>query len=235
MADDTLMTESSGKIVSIQGNAVAESNEGSRTLSIGSAIFQGETLSTGPDTNWWFFSWMIQPLAMGEDSLINISSYVYDTRDPSGSDLLFQMGKGVFRTVTGEIAEQNPDHFKLKSPLAHLGIRGTTVVSEVNDLTEKHGVEDIGSGKVLVVRDNMGNIQFIDSPNFIIDFFQNQAIKPARPLTPVEQNYFRSHAPIENPADDTDRDDGPENGSDPGDDGQPQSDTGGQEPVDDRR
>ncbi|MDZ7665905.1 MAG: FecR domain-containing protein [Desulfotignum sp.] len=70
-------------------------------------------------------------LSLGKNSEVTIDAYVYDPENGSNSNLLLDMGKGIFRTITGEIAKQNPDNFNLKSPLALIGIRGTTISGEV--------------------------------------------------------------------------------------------------------
>ncbi len=196
MPETLLSPDAVGKIVSSSGEVRAESDAGVRPLQTGSEIFQGDVLTTGENSRLEVLFKDDTNLSQGENSQLRVDSYVYNPTDPSGSDLLLQMTQGVFRTVTGEIAEQNPDQFQLKSPLATIGIRGTTVVSEVGGLTEKHGVEDIGPGKVLVVRDAMGNIRFIDAPKLIVDIMQGQPIQDARPLTDRELNFFRSNAPL---------------------------------------
>ncbi len=210
MPENTALSDAVGKVVQAHGMVRAESGADVRTLEAGSDIFQGDVLVTANGSGLEVLFNDSTALSQGENSEIRVDSYVYNASDPSQSDLLLQMTKGVFRTVTGEIAEQNPDHFLLKSPLATIGIRGTTVLSEIGGQTEKHGVEEIGPGKVLVISDAMGNIQFIDAPKLIVDIVQGQAIRTARPLTQQELDYFRSAAPITSSDDDDDVGEDPE-------------------------
>lgn len=211
MAEKIASTDSVGQVVKAAGNTHAVSDSGTRQLTPGSDIFKGDTLVTEKGGALEIIFNDKTSLSQGEDSQVRVDRYVYDPADASNSDLLLNMTKGVFRTITGEIAEDNPDHFQLKSPLATIGIRGTTVVSEVRGGVEKHGVESIGEGKVLVVKDAMGNIQFISDPKLIIDFIEGQAIRAARPLTPQELDYFQSAAPISAAE---------ESNGDPGEDGE---------------
>src|SRR3989339_598123 len=197
--------KSVGVVINIQGQAQAVSSSGTRELSNGSELFQGEKLVTLENGQIEIKFIDNTTLSLGRNSEVTIDAYVYDPENGSNSNLLLEMGKGVFRTVTGEIAKQNPDKFNIKSPLAFIGIRGTIVVGEVTLDTEKWGAEDIGKGHVLVVRDLFGNIQFINVPKQIFDLFQGQPIQPARPLTLEEQTYFKDNAPItvtDNPAPD---------------------------------
>ena len=229
MAENAMSTASVGTVIALQGSAQAVFEGETRELSSNSEVFQGDTLITARGSHLEIQFQDNTSLSLGETSEININSYVYDSDVPTNSDLLLQMTKGVFRTITGEIAEQNPDNFKLKSPLATIGIRGTTVVSDVKGGVEKHGVEAIGDGHVLVVQDAMGNIQFISDPLQIIDFLENQPIQPARPLTSEEQAYFQTNAPSQNDGTPDDgaqdgtsgEDTGEEAGGGGGDDGQP--------------
>lgn len=196
MTDNTVSGKSVGFVISIQGHAQAISEAGIRELSTESEIFQGEKVVTQEDGQIEIKFTDNTILSQGANSEVNIDAYVYDPEEGSNSNLLLQMTKGVFRTVTGEIAKQNPDNFNLKSPMALIGIRGTTVVGEVSENSEKWGVENIGKGHVLVVQDSFGNIQFISEPTLIIDFFKNQPIHPARPLTSKELDFFQKTAPI---------------------------------------
>ena len=131
MAEKIASTNSVGQVVQAAGNAHAVSDNGTRQLTPGSEIFQADTLVTEKGGSLEIIFNDKTSLSQGEDSQVRVDRYVYDPADAFNSDLLLNMTKGVFRTITGEIAEDNPDHFQLKSPLATIGIRGTTVVSEV--------------------------------------------------------------------------------------------------------
>ncbi len=190
------MDEPVGKIVSISGDVTAESSSGARTLKQGSPVYQQDVLTTGKGSLFEVQFKDNTHLSQGENGKITIDSYVYNPESASESGLLLKMAEGTFRCVTGKIAEQNPDNFTLKSPLATLGIRGTTTVSEVHENSEKHGVEDISHGKALVVQDNLGTTRFITEPKTIIDFQPGSPIGYSRPITSLEQQRFQSSAPL---------------------------------------
>jgi len=178
--------KSAGIVTSLTGSVLAISQSGTRELSMDSPIFQGEKIVTRDNGRVEVQFLDDTTLSLGKNSEVTVDDYVYDADNAANSNLLLQMGKGVFRTVTGEIAKQNPDHFNLKSPMALIGIRGTTVLGEVGSSGEKWGVEEFsdsesGSQQVLVVQDVFGNIQFISDPKAIVDFFLNQPIQPPAP------------------------------------------------------
>ena len=122
MPDQSIV--SIGKVMEAQGDVQARSGEALRPLSVGDDVFQGDTLVTGEEAGIYVQFNDQTRLSVGAQSEISLEQYIYDADDASRSNLLFEMSTGLFRTVTGEIADQNPDHFKLRSPLATIGIRG---------------------------------------------------------------------------------------------------------------
>ncbi|WP_419784531.1 FecR family protein [Maridesulfovibrio sp.] len=131
-----------GIVTGISGDAYAESAAGMRPLEPGSPIYQGEELITGDGGNIEVRFVDDTLISQGANSRIALDEYVYDP-DGGASSFLGDIAQGTFRTVTGKIAEENPDRFKLGSPLATIGIRGTIILSEVGADGEKHGVEEI--------------------------------------------------------------------------------------------
>ena len=188
-------TDSVGKVIQLNGQALAISETGTRELHLDSDVFQGETIVTKDASNLEIVFNDETSLSQGENAEAVINTYVYDPDNVDGSSLLLEMGKGVFRTVTGEIAKENPDNFKLKSPMALIGIRGTVVNSEIGDGQESIGVETIGKGHVLVVQDSQGNIQFISDPLKIMDILAGQPLSAPRNMSRQELNNFQSAAP----------------------------------------
>ena len=195
MADNSLSASAVGKVVNVTGSAVAHSNGSLRQLEPGSDIFKGETLVTKDASTLEIVFKDDTSLTQGANSEIRVDNYVYDPADASSSDLLLNLSKGVFRTITGEIADKNPDHFKLKSPLATIGIRGTTVVSEVRDGQERHGVEEIGPGKTVVFMDAMENIELIQEAGLMLDLSEGTSMTAPRDMTREEKEFFESAAP----------------------------------------
>jgi hypothetical protein len=152
MDESSASGKSVGVVVSLKGSVQAVSESGTRELAKESQLFQGEKLVTRDNGQVEVKFLDDTTLSLGKNSEVTIDAYVYDAENASNSNLLLQMGKGVFRTVTGEIAKQNPDNFNLQSPLALIGIRGTTVLGDVSD-SEKWGVEEFsqldGTNRIL--------------------------------------------------------------------------------------
>ncbi len=62
---------------------------------------------------------------MAEKSVMELAELVFDEDSEDGDTLGFKMATGVFRFLTGKIADGNPEKFQMKTPLGTLGIRGT--------------------------------------------------------------------------------------------------------------
>ncbi|WP_035075218.1 FecR domain-containing protein [Maridesulfovibrio zosterae] len=185
-----------GVVLASNGEVFLQSDSGVRQADSGTLVFKGEELVTGPASNAEVRFVDDTLLSQGADSSISLDDYVFDTVGESNSELLFKMSQGTFRLVTGKIAEQNPDRFQIGSPLATIGIRGTTTVHEISpDGQEKHGVEEIHSGKALLVQSIDGEVRLIDSPQALVDIASSGQISTVRPMTVQEFESFRDIAP----------------------------------------
>ncbi len=68
-------------------------------------------------------------ITLGKNSKLVIEKYLYDGTKKSHTTLGF--AKGVFKTITGAIGKVAPDKFKVKTPNATIGIRGTEFFVEI--------------------------------------------------------------------------------------------------------
>ncbi|MDM8539627.1 SdrD B-like domain-containing protein [Desulfococcaceae bacterium HSG9] len=189
-------SEPVGKVVTLKGKVTAESTNGTRVLKSGSPVYQQDVLVTYPDSRSEVRFEDGTRLAQGPDSRISVDEYVFDKHNDSTSGLVLNMFKGVFRVISGKIAEQNPDRFTVKSPLATIGIRGTATVSNVQPGLEKHGVQDMTQGKQVVIQDKSGNKGYIDKALMIIEFYPNQAMSKAIALSKDEMSFYLTNAPF---------------------------------------
>jgi len=185
-----------GVVTAAVGEVFANSDSGMRALQAGSEIFKGEELVTGAGSNVEIRFADDTLLSQGGESVISLDDYVFDPSGADTSDLMFKMAQGTFRVVTGKIAEQSPERFKLGSPLATIGIRGTVVVSEIiPGGGEKIGVEEIHSGKALLIQGLDGSMRMISSPLGMVDISASGQMGNVRPMSLDELNSFRSIAP----------------------------------------
>lgn len=185
-----------GEIVFLKGVASANTGGESREIALGSPVYAGDVLETGTDSNIEIKFADETVLSQGPGSRFVIDEYVFDdAAEPSA--MLFNLAVGTFRMVTGKIAEENPENVNVKSPLATIGIRGTTTIHRVNaDGSEKHGAEDLTGDHVLVLTDQFGNTQFVTFDAGGADFNPGVPMTTVRMFSPNEIQEFRQVVPL---------------------------------------
>lgn len=156
--------ESVGEVYALSGSVVVISPDGfQRTLSQGDGIHQGDTVLTkgGGYVEIRFLDGSV--LSQGPESRQTIDEYVYEPEEPSASKFLFNLASGLFRLVTGQIADTQPESMHISTPLGTIGIRGTTLQFNLTDPNgeEKIIVEDISPDKLVLIQDLLGNSKII--------------------------------------------------------------------------
>ncbi len=185
-----------GTIVSLGGTATAQSADGMRTLTVGSAVHSGEELHTEPGSHLEIRFIDQSVLSQGPDATITLDELVYDPAQPSASSMILELSKGTFRMVTGAVARENPDGVSLGSPLATIGIRGTGVDFDIGGPggAERYGIFQYDQHD-LVVTTPQGT-SFITGPGIMLDVGADGTIGAPRPYTPMELQLFQAVAPI---------------------------------------
>lgn len=115
---------SAGKIVLVTGKAAALSSDGvSRVLKRGGPFYEGDTIETQRK------SFVKLKYSDGGIMLLRpatkliVEKYKYPKKGVGKS--VTNLVKGGLRAVTGVIAKRNRDNYKLKTPAATMGVRGT--------------------------------------------------------------------------------------------------------------
>ena len=119
-----------GTVETVEGTVTVVRTDGTReTLEKGGQIFQGDTLETGDGAAVGIIFADDSTFSLGEGGRMVIDEMVYDPATKDGS---FQTSvvQGVFSFVSGEIAKSSPEGMVLKTPVATIGIRGTTVAGQ---------------------------------------------------------------------------------------------------------
>jgi FecR protein len=105
-----------------------------------------------------------QIVTMQSNSTFRVREYRYDAKKAENSSIIFSMLKGGMRFVTGLIGQQRKQAFRLLTPNATLGIRGTEFMAAMVDgslysqvqsgkisMTNKAGMTILDAGKSAVV------------------------------------------------------------------------------------
>ena len=144
-----------GEALFVTGEVWANSGSGQKALETGNRLADGTSLQTGQNgyayirmTDGGFF--ILRP-----NSKARIVNYIADLSAPSNSKLRLDLESGNVRAISGEAARRAPDSFRLNTPIAAIGVRGTdfTVLTTADNtrVTVVEGVvvvDKLGAGCV---------------------------------------------------------------------------------------
>lgn len=113
-----------GTVDSLSGSAtVSEQNGGSTAVSVGLKIYEGQTISSGPESEVHIVSEDGGIIAMRPNTVFRVDEY---KAEGSSSDKIFMsLLTGAVRSITGWIGKHDTSAYRLTTPTVTLGIRGT--------------------------------------------------------------------------------------------------------------
>ncbi|MFH1913627.1 MAG: FecR domain-containing protein [Pseudomonadota bacterium] len=140
-----------GVVTIAYGTATAEGPDGVRDLAPESPVFVDEIITTkggASAVEIKFADGAI--LSQGPNSSVVLDTYVFNPAQSAG-EMTIKLVQGTFRSVTGEIVDMNPEGFSLETPLATIGIRGTTTGHKITPgQPESHVVVDFVDKPVVI-------------------------------------------------------------------------------------
>jgi hypothetical protein len=115
-----------GQIQFVSGVAQLTTTDGKiRTLKKGDAVNEGDTLSTAPAAALQVKMRDGGIVAMRPESRVRIDSFKFNDREDGTEQSTFSLAKGGFRAITGLIGRINKQNYRVTTPTATIGIRGT--------------------------------------------------------------------------------------------------------------
>jgi len=124
-----------GNAVVVIGQACAQHAQADcAPLVRGAAIAQGDTVETGADGYVYITTVDHGFISVRPDSSLTFERYEYDPADPQRTVIKLSLHKGVVREISGTGAQAARDHYRMNTPVAALGVRGTdfTVFTDAN-------------------------------------------------------------------------------------------------------
>lgn len=133
-----------GEITHLSGAVIARRADGqSRILSVKSEILEGDLLAT-TDNSYARVKWSDGgEVVLRPNTQIKVDAYKFEESRPQEDNVLISLVKGGLRNVTGLLGKRNPNLFKMVTPSATIGIRGTHFGALL--CTEKRDCENIPS------------------------------------------------------------------------------------------
>ena len=117
-----------GRVVEIKGSAFAQGkipvDTPPRTLKVGSAIYRTDTVSSDADSIVILVFRDGGRFTIEASSSLRVAEYTFEAQDKKDS-ADFTLVKGGLRALTGLIGKADKDSYKVTTPVATIGIRGT--------------------------------------------------------------------------------------------------------------
>lgn len=155
-----------GHVILTKGSVTAVvANGDSRTLKRRSEIFNGDIIKTGPAGSVQIRFVDKALMTIKANSEMNIESYLQAQAD-GGQDkeqVIMSLVKGGFRTITGTIGKGDKSAYKVNTPAASIGIRGTNY--EVQQEADGGFVMGVYSGGIQVENES-GIIELGEGADF---------------------------------------------------------------------
>ncbi|EKO37337.1 MAG: hypothetical protein B193_3992, partial [Solidesulfovibrio magneticus str. Maddingley MBC34] len=197
------LTEAKGQIRAKRGA------DPERALVQGNPVYAEDDLATGPEDKGRVTFADGSSLDIGPDSRVLLADFVYDPANIDASKQAIRMAKGMFRYVSGKVVQNDPARLRLESPLAVIGIRGTTldhkIVTEVKTVKgvqtetvkeELHALRATKQSQVVV--DQHGLKSVLTKPDQAV-FLRPKLPGSVRALTDQEKAEFATIPPTPAP------------------------------------
>jgi len=115
-----------GEVTHLSGAVVARKSDGrSQILSVKSQVVEGDVLATAEN------SYARVKFGDGTEAVlrpatqVKIDAFTFNEQRPQQDNVVLSLLKGGMRAVTGLLARRNPANFRVATPSATIGIRGT--------------------------------------------------------------------------------------------------------------
>ena len=97
----------------------------------GDHVYLGDVVTTGDNSQLGINFIDGASFVMSSNARMTLDQYVYDPNDQKKNSMFFSLAKGAFTFLAGSIAKT--DSMKVDTPVATMGIRGTTPRVEIED------------------------------------------------------------------------------------------------------
>lgn len=116
-------------VVAVVKNTVSGSTGGqTRVINVGAGVFQNQVITTGAASSAQLLFRDETSLTIGASARLTLDRFVYNPSRKTG-DIVVNVVQGAFRFVSGSAA---PGSYKIKTPVASIGLRGTIVEGYVS-------------------------------------------------------------------------------------------------------
>jgi len=118
-----MAADNAGMVVASRGEVIAMSNGGSRELKQGDFVYVDDEIMTS-NRSFAVLQFVDgAKVTVRPDSTMIVETYLYNGNDEDAATL--SLVSGGLRVITGAMAKSNPENYKVRTPVALMGVRGT--------------------------------------------------------------------------------------------------------------
>ncbi len=133
-----------GEVTAIRGTAKLQRGDTVTAVHAHMKLEKHDILHTGQKSKMQIVFNDKTVISLGQNSRMRVDEYIFDKKQVEAH---FSVTKGFFKSITGKIGKIAPDHFKVKTANATIGVRGTTIIGEV---TPKFDIIACTYGQIVV-------------------------------------------------------------------------------------
>ena len=124
-ADEASQMQPAGTVVFSRGTVEAQSKGRSRLLTKGQKVCVGETIITSESGMAQIRMLDTGLISVRSDTKLRIDAFQFGGKEVSEEKSALYLIQGAFRALTGLIGHHNKENYKIETPTATIGIRGT--------------------------------------------------------------------------------------------------------------
>ncbi len=129
--DKPLDSDAVAVVENLKGTVLAIRKGEAVTLQEGDQLFQGDQISTAPDSSANMIFADGTRFNIGGEARIALDQFSFESSTSQGLQVLSILS-GAFSYVSGLVAKNDPANVHLRTPVGEIGIRGTKIVGEVD-------------------------------------------------------------------------------------------------------
>jgi hypothetical protein len=111
-------------------------------LARGAAIFVGDRVETAANGHVHMRFIDNAAVSVRPDSVLQVQAYTYDAERPQSNEIRLLVEKGTSRSISGAATDVDKSRFRLNTPIAAIGIRGTDFIVQTDPAGDKASVAD---------------------------------------------------------------------------------------------
>ena len=134
-----------GNVIFIIGNAsTSMDGQSTQPISKGQELFIGQHIHTGPNGHVHIRFNDNAFVSVRPNSQLVIENYIVDEQNPQQNRIKFTLRQGTSRLITGKGGQANKEAFRLNTPVAAIGVRGTDFVVQTDSSITRVSVQQGG-------------------------------------------------------------------------------------------